>query len=220
MDNRKQTQLLEYSACDISDALVHLGIANGGFLRDLHARNTPRPVLAPAFTVLFTPKSAAPAALPPANIPPAMHWVDMAERDSIVVIHQPPGQTNAVCGGIMALRMAVLGVAGVLVDGRVRDVQEFAALDVPILSTGTSTVGAGASSRAHSVQVPLDIDGTLVSPGDIIYIDPDNGVVCIPISMLDQVMELLPILKEADDKVKADVMAGLTVKEAFSRHRR
>jgi regulator of RNase E activity RraA len=41
-----------------------------------------------------------------------------------VVISQPSGQTNAVLGGIMAVRMKVLGARGVVVDGRVRDLEE------------------------------------------------------------------------------------------------
>jgi len=55
--------------------------------------------------------------------------------------------------------------------------------------------------------------------GDIIFADPLEGVVCIPKSKLEQVIDLLPQLVEADDKVKEDVGKGKSVKEAFAEHR-
>jgi regulator of RNase E activity RraA len=65
----------------------------------------------------------------------------------------------------------------------------------------------------------LDIDGTLVSPGDLAVSDPVNGVVVIPQDKVSAVLELLPKLTSADDKVKEDVLKGMTVFEAFKIHR-
>lgn len=70
-----------------------------------------------------------------------------------------------------------------------------------------------------AMQVPLDIDGVLVSPGDLAMNDPVNGVVIIPQDKVDKVLELLPQLTAADDKAKEDVAKGVSVKEAFKRHR-
>jgi len=51
-------------------------------------------------------------------------------------------------------------------------------------------------------------------------IDPaENGAVCIPSELLEEVLELLPKLTANDEKVMVDVGAGLTVKDAFKRHR-
>jgi regulator of RNase E activity RraA len=74
-------------------------------------------------------------------------------------------------------------------------------------------------AKPHAVQVPLDIGGTIVEPGDLVFSDPENGVVIIPQGKLTNVIELLPGLVEADDRVKEDVSRGVTVKEAFAKHR-
>jgi len=59
-----------------------------------------------------------------------------------------------------------------------------------------------------------------VEAGDVIMIDPaENGVVSIPQSKLVAVLELLPRLVAADEKVIADVEKGVTVAEAFKKHR-
>lgn len=70
-----------------------------------------------------------------------------------------------------------------------------------------------------AIQVPLDIDGTVVSPGDVAFSDSVNGVVVIPRDKVDAVLELLPQLTSADEKVKRDVQEGVSVREAFRRHR-
>lgn len=50
-----------------------------------------------------------------------MPYADLATPGTIAVLSQPRGQKCAVVGGIMAARMRKLGVKGVVVDGRVRD---------------------------------------------------------------------------------------------------
>lgn len=55
--------------------------------------------------------------------------------------------------------------------------------------------------------------------GDVLFCDPLEGVVRIPNGLIHDVLELMPKLIAADDKVKADVLNGSTVFEAFKNHR-
>lgn len=80
-------------------------------------------------------------------------------------------------------------------------------------------MGSGGSSTPWAREVPLTINGVLVQPGDLAVHDPINGVVVIPQDKVGQVLELLPKLTSADDKAKADVALGVSVQEAFKRHR-
>lgn len=82
-----------------------------------------------------------------------------------------------------------------------------------------STVGAGGGSVPWAVQVPLAFAGVDVSPGDVVFSDAANGVVVIPRAKLAAVVQLLPRLTAADDKVKQAVLAGMSVAEAFKLHR-
>ncbi|KAL7932721.1 RraA-like protein [Trichoderma chlorosporum] len=226
-------QLEKYSACDISDALLKLKVPGAGFVADLVAYSPQqasqatqsRATIAPVFTVFFAPKgepgsiSEGGDKLPPRNIPKDVHWADLTEPGTFAVLKQPPGQTNAVCGGIMALRMKVRQVTGIIVAGRVRDLDELRSTDLPIWGHGTSTVGSGGSSVPWATQVTVQVNGVNISPGDVAFSDPGNGVVIIPRDKIDQVLELLPGLVAADDKVKEDVLKGMSVYEAFKLHR-
>ncbi|KAH7419081.1 ribonuclease E inhibitor RraA/Dimethylmenaquinone methyltransferase [Cadophora sp. MPI-SDFR-AT-0126] len=218
-----QLQILQkYTACDIADALLKLKVPNAGFLADLKlltGLSRPEVTIAPASTVLFAPKIGTTTRYPDANIPSGKHYVDDTQPGTIVVMKQPDGQKCAVLGGIMAIRMKVLNAKGVVISGRARDIVELESTGVPIWAKALSIVGAGAEAKPHAVQVPLDIDGTIVKPGDLVFSDAINGVVVIPQDQVTEVISLLPGLVGADDRVKQDVAKGLTVQESFKKHR-
>lgn len=88
-----------------------------------------------------------------------------------------------------------------------------------IWASGRSTVGVGAEAKVYARNVTISIKDVSVSPGDIVFCDPLEGVVVIPQALVDQVIDLIPKLVAADDKVKKDVEAGSTVQTAFEKHR-
>ena len=57
------------------------------------------------------------------------------------MIEQPEGQHCAVLGGIMAVRMKLLGVKGALVNGRVRDLSEIKECQLPVSSFSVAFLG-------------------------------------------------------------------------------
>ncbi|KKZ62523.1 hypothetical protein EMCG_03069 [[Emmonsia] crescens] len=232
----KLNTLQEYSVCDVSDALLKIQkvpkgeTARAGFLADLvpfspsriNLENQPK-IIAPASTFKFIPKDDhVPEDTSPSKdhrIPPGNHWVDCAQPGTVVFIEQPAGQFCANVGGIMAARMKVLGVKGVVVDGRVRDLAELRSAQLQIWARATSTVGTSAEAKPGARNVPVNIGGVTVSPGDIAFCDPLEGAVIIPAELLDEVLALVPQLAAADEKVKEDVLNGSSVFDAFAKHR-
>ncbi|KAL2798351.1 ribonuclease E inhibitor RraA/Dimethylmenaquinone methyltransferase [Aspergillus keveii] len=233
----KLDALQNYSACDVSDALLKLqkpgsGAPRAGYLADLTpfsptlGRNTTAPkIIAPASTIKFIPKDS-PTPAPDQNqpaasttFPPGTHWVDNTVPDTVVVIEQPDDQHCAVVGGIMALRMKYLGIRGVVVNGRIRDLSEIQGCSLPVWAKATSTVGTGAEAKAGLREVRVEVGGVGVEPGDIIFCDPLEGVVAIPRDLLDQVLEIMPKLVDMDDKVKAAVEKGSSAFDAFQQFR-
>ncbi|EGX50956.1 hypothetical protein AOL_s00054g692 [Orbilia oligospora ATCC 24927] len=216
--------LAAYTACDISDALLKLKVPGAGFLADiceevaLHTPSKPlqTPIISPAHTVLFVPKSSP----TPSLLPPSSHFADLTPPSTITLISQPPNQRNAVLGGLVAARIQKLGSLAIIVDGRIRDITELKNLGVDVWAKGTSTVGAGGESKCVAVGVEIEVEGVKVVPGDIIFADPVNGVVSIPQDKLDAVLELLPKITGADDKVRIDVLQNNSgLQEAFKKHR-
>ncbi|KAF2431678.1 DlpA domain-containing protein [Tothia fuscella] len=263
MSKEQIEELYKFSACDIADALLKLGVPGAGFLTDIKPipsapslpnqqpklsdtpsnpspqTSTPKPsiplkVIAPASTALFLSKSSDsfPNATPPLttltqtlsqplpNIPPGTPYADLTTPNTILIISQPPNQSCAVVGGIMAARMQYLGVKGIIVDGRVRDLDTLRGLGLPVWSRGTSVVGSGGEAKAWSMGVEVQVGGVSVRSGDLVVVDyVEGGVVVIPARVVGDVLGMLPKLVEADGKVMRDVKGGGEVGEAFGKWR-
>jgi regulator of RNase E activity RraA len=63
---------------------------------------------------------------------PAQHFIDASETNKIMYISQPKGMYSACFGGLMATRSKVVGAAGVVIDGRFRDVAEIQDIGLPV----------------------------------------------------------------------------------------
>ena len=116
------------------------------------------------------------------------------------------------------------GVLGTVVSGRVRDVAEHRAAGFSVFARGTSTVGQAQFTRVAEVQVPVavNLDGGLpivtVNPGDILVAD-ENGVVCVPKALEENVLRLASKGREVDAGCLKDIQSGISVVESFRRHR-
>jgi len=115
------------------------------------------------------------------------------------------------------------GVKGVVVDGRVRDIDELRADGLPVFARGLSILSAKPYTRPAALNVSVTLNGDydppiIINSNDIIVGDL-NGVVCVPQQFLDQVLELIKKQLETDTKVKEDLLKGVTISEAFKRHR-
>jgi len=200
-----------------------------------HANKPSSQIVAPISTILFVPtshqggssaKTSDVGTTIPAesNIPKDKHWTDVPAPGSIALLQQPSGHISAVLGDIVATRFKIRGVAGAIVDGRMRDVAGCGELcadgKFAVWSKGVSTVGTTPEGKPWAVDIPLRVRGVDVRPGDFAVLDEaERGIVVIPREKLVEVAELLPGLKEADEAVLRDVKAGVGLKEAFQRHR-
>lgn len=158
------------------------------------------------------------------------HFVDTATPGSVVVVDAPPQAKNAVWGGLMTAGAQARGAVGVIISGRCRDLAEHRAADFPVFARGHSTVGQSPFVRPSGVNVTLTIhpkdtgDGAdafapvIVTPGDWIIADED-GVVCVPVDMVDKVVELAKKGQEIDAKCMADIKAGKSIQASFKEHR-
>lgn len=224
--------LKRFSTCDISDGLLKLGFAHGGLLPDIVQRTLPKhdqemPIVGHAWTVEFVEKSSERKADFEGHyidqVPTSLtKHVEVEERIAVIpVLGAPENLTNAVFGGIMALRASILGAPAVVVSGRIRDIAEMNAIDsTAIFSRGLSTIGAGAFAKPVSCGTTCHVAGYGdVTTGEMIVID-ENGIVVIPQSVsIELLLDLMQVLTSQDEKVKESVKSGMSVQEAFGKWR-
>lgn len=129
----------------------------------------------------------------------------LAKPGDVLVIDGKGDQTSALMGTIMMTACRQLGLAGVVVDGAVRDSLEIDEMDYPVFSVGTNPNGPTKNNGGRIGQ-PVSVGGVTVHPGDFIIGDGD-GVVVVEREAL---AALLPL---ADHKVKAEAKRIAQIKE-------
>ncbi|MCD8349841.1 MAG: hypothetical protein LUC93_04435 [Planctomycetaceae bacterium] len=104
---------------------------------------------------------------------------------------------NGLVGGNMMTAFKSLGVVGLISDGPSRDLDEIRPMEVQYMLTGVSA-GHG-PFEVQAVNVPVEICGMDVAPGDIVHMD-ENGAVKFPAEHLDAVLERAAKLQEIEGK--------------------
>jgi 4-hydroxy-4-methyl-2-oxoglutarate aldolase len=85
-------------------------------------------------------------------------------------------KSGAVSGELFATEAHRIGVTGIVIDGYCRDRSILLTIDLPIYARGSKPSAPG-TSALPVIQIPLDIEGVTVHPGDYLVGDADGIVV-------------------------------------------
>ena len=80
-------------------------------------------------------------------------------------------------------------------------------------------MGAGAQCKPYATQVPVTIGDVQVKPGDLILADPSEGVVRIPLEVVEGVIVWLQKRGDREEKIQDMIRDGFSVEEAFEKCR-
>ncbi len=128
----------------------------------------------------------------------------MAQPGDVLVIDGKADRTVALMGSIMMNTARQLGLAGVVIDAAVRDVEELRELGFPVYAVGTNPNGPTKFVPGR-INAPISCGGVPVYPGDLVVGDAD-GVVVIA---RERAEALLPLAaaKVADERKRLDEIA-------------
>ncbi|KAL3665818.1 hypothetical protein V7S43_009245 [Phytophthora oleae] len=170
-------------------------------------------ICGPALTVKMMPST---GITPPFS--GSFNYMDTAEMGQVVAISAPPGITTAVFGGLLANASRARNLAGVVTDGRVRDIPELCTMNFPAFATGTSVYGVYESVTVGEVNSTIVIGGCVVRPLDIIRGDI-NGVVVIPRERAREIALRAEIIEDQDNKIVEALNEGEPLRRSLRRFR-
>jgi regulator of RNase E activity RraA len=155
----------EIPAAVVGDCMARIEAA-GARVRPMHAGGT---VLAgPAYTVKTRPGD---------NL--FVHKaIDLALPGDIIVVDAGGALDNAIVGEMMLTHAETRGIAGVVIDGAIRDYGHVRNHTFPVFAAGVTLRGPFQSGPGQVNDI-IAIGGMTVEPGDLILGD-DDGVICIP----------------------------------------
>jgi RraA family protein len=176
----------------LSDSLERL-YAGGAQLRPMHKGGT---LAGPAFTV----KTAAGDNL-------LVHKaLDTARPGDVIVVDAGGVCDNAIIGELMSARARQRGIAGMVIWGAIRDSAEIAASDYPVFAAGVTHRGPYKNGPGE-INVPINMGGMPVNPGDIIVGDAD-GLVAIPQAIAERVLASAKSILEKETKSMKEIVEG------------
>jgi len=117
-----------------------------------------------------------------------------ASPGDVLVIDGQQGR-KALAGELFSTEAKRKGLAGMVVDGAVRDVATIRAMQFPVYSRSIFPL-SGSTSQIFATQVPVSCGGVTVVPGDIVFGD-DDGIV---VASEAEIREVLPLAEAIQQK--------------------
>ena len=110
-------------------------------------------------------------------------------------------------GDLMSLGAKTKGIAGLVIDGCVRDADDIEAMGFPVFSRGLYILGTS-NHGDGTLNEPIIMGDWVVNPGDIIVGDRD-GVVVIPQNRVEEAIEKAILREEKEENVRRELRKGL-----------
>lgn len=175
------TRLRRLDCCALSDAMDRLGLQ--GIVSGITHRSGPNRFVGRAITVKLGVGSPPPGA--PRHL--GTTAVELAGPDHVIVIEQRSGVEAGSWGGLLTLGAKMRGVAGVIADGPVRDIDEAIAHEFAIFSTALTALTARGRIVELGTNVSITIGAARVEPSDYVLADR-SGIAFIKPDQIDTVV--------------------------------
>ena len=130
--------------------------------------------------------------------------IEMCGPGEVLVIDAMAWKYSSVGGDIKFLRMKQLGAGGLVTDGGVRDSISLKEYGFPVYSASLTAKQGPAEFWPWQVNDAIQCGGVLVRPGDALVGD-DDGVVVVPQSIVDEVIEIAHQREEVEEVVKTQL---------------
>lgn len=139
--------------------------------------------------------------------------IDSTQPGDVLVLAAAAGggTSCAVWGEVCSVAAESRGAAGVIIDGYLRDELAISGMSLPAIARGTVARDLRGVTMVSDVNVPVDVAGVRVSPGDLVVADVD-GVVFVPADRVGDVIDQ----GEQQCRAEADMLAALRRGASFA----
>lgn len=175
----------QHYSCDLADSMQKAGAMS----RAIGPIYSPMPKF---FGAAVT------ASLPTASFSMAKMAMLQCQPGEVLVLNAYEDTGHALLGGHIGRGLKKRGMAGLVVDGAVRDASELQAEELPVCARGTAVI-VGGHDGPGEINVPVACGGVVVNPGDIVVSD-DGGIVVIPRDEAEYVLDAVEKLHQRHEQ--------------------
>jgi len=204
------TRLSRLDACAISDALDKLGLQ--GSVSGIHRFSTDRRIFGRVVTVRLEKDDGRPTA--------SRHLgttaIETAQPGEVIVLEQRTGIDAACWGGNLSLGAKLRGIAGVIIEGPGRDMDEARQFDFAVFARDHTARTARGRIVETGTNVPIAVGDVSVSPGDYVVAD-GSAVVFVPAAEIERVLAAAEAIAERERAMVAALREGTPISQVMGK---
>jgi 4-hydroxy-4-methyl-2-oxoglutarate aldolase len=205
------TRLGKLDTCAVSDALDKLGLR--GVASGIQRCATDRKIWGRVITAKLEPDDGRPVA--------SRHLgttaIETAQPGDVIVMEQRTGIDAAAWGGNLSLAAQLRGVAGTIVEGPARDIDEAHGYGYPVFARSRTPHTARGRIVETGTNVPVIVGDVTVSPGDYVVAD-GTGVVFVRASEIDAVLDTAEAVAARERAMVEALRQGLPVTQVMGKN--
>lgn len=202
----------ELTAALVLDALDALGYRRQAILPSPVPRTTSLPAVGRAKTLLWADLTAD----DPNTYELELRAVDSLQPGDLVVCATGGSARSGIWGELLTTAAMARGSTGVVTDGAVRDLAQMEAMGFPVFSLSLSPLDSMNRQKVVAFDVPVEIAGVTIAPGDMVIADRDGAAV-VPQAVADEVLALALEKSGREDGFRAAVRNGMSLVAAYEK---
>jgi 4-hydroxy-4-methyl-2-oxoglutarate aldolase len=201
-------RLSRVDACAVSDALDKLGLK--GAVSGIHRFSTDRRISGRVLTVKLDRAEGR----PPTTRHLCTAAIEGASPGDVIVVEQRTGLDAASWGGNLSIGAKMRGVAGVIIDGPARDIDESRQLDFPVFAKDHTARTARGRIVEVATNEPVTIGDVVVSHGDYVVAD-GSAVVFVSAADILRVLEAAEAIVERENAMAEALRQGKLISQVM-----
>jgi len=200
-------RLKRLDTCAVSDAMDALQLR--GTVTRLSAMWDCGKIAGRAMTVLLGPHTGKPSVR---HLGSAA--IEAAGPEHVIVIQHNGRADVAGWGGLLSTAAKQKGIAGTIIDGACRDVDESRMRGYPVYALKAVPTTARGRIEEYSFNEPVTIENVRVEPGDYVLAD-GSGIVFVSARHIEQVLAKAEAIAAKEAAMAADILAGKSITEVM-----
>jgi regulator of RNase E activity RraA len=211
MKDKLLARLAKVDSCAVSDAVDKLGLK--GTVTGLSSLTSNRRICGRVHTEQMVAKEkATPRSGPPVHA--GVRAIEACARGDVIVVEQRSGIDAASWGGILSAAAKRKGIAGVIAEGPVRDVDEARALRFPVFARSATARTARGRIVEEATDVPVTVGDVSVRPGDYVIADA-SAVVFVAAAEAERVIAAAEEIAAREAAMVKAIRAGKRLPEVL-----
>lgn len=190
-------QLSEFDAATLHEASGQLGMVD--------------PAIRPMWPGARVCGVAMTVSCPPRDNLMLHHAVTLAEPGTVLVANAERYRYAGAWGEVLTVAAQARGIAGLVIDGAVRDIEAITVRRFPVFSRGLA-IGGCRKEQTGRLNEPIDLGGVTVRPGDVV-VGTADGLVVLAQTSVERVLSAAVDRKRRELEIFRELASGKTTIE-------